>query len=119
MQSGTKTLRTPEDFVFKIKADFLKAIAHPVRLKILERLKSGKEASVGELVKALDVEQSSLSKHLSILKQAGIVGSRQEKVTVFYSVRDKEIYNILLPIAAMLKRKLKEGQEILAHLGKE
>ena len=112
-------MKTPQDFVFKIKADFLKAIAHPVRLKILERLKSGKEDSVGVLVKALDVEQSSLSKHLAILKQAGIVESRQEKVTVYYSVRDKEIYNILLPIAAMLKRKLKEGQAILDHLARE
>jgi DNA-binding transcriptional ArsR family regulator len=112
-------LKAPEDFVFKIKADFLKAVAHPARLKILEKLKAGKEASVGQLVKELEIEQSSLSKHLAILKQAGIVHSRQEKVTVYYSVRDREIYNVLLPVSAMLKRKLKEGQQILAHLGRE
>ena len=112
-------MKAPEDFVFKIKADFLKAVAHPARLKILEKLKSGREASVGQLVRELEIEQSSLSKHLAILKQAGIVISRQEKVTVFYSVRDREIYDVLLPVSSMLKRKLKEGQQILAHLGKE
>lgn len=105
-------------FVFKIKSDFLKALSHPGRLKIIEHLKHG-EKSVNEMVKALEMEQSGLSKHLSILKQAGILNSRQQKVTVFYSVRDKGIYDVLKHVSRFLKKKLKESQEVLDHLGKE
>src|SRR5579885_3580505 len=110
-------MREQQELVFKIKADFLKALAHPIRLGIIEHLKD-KESSVGDMVKALAVEQSSLSKHLAILRQAGIVGSRQEGVTVFCSIRDKEIFSILRPISEILRKKLKESQEVLARLGR-
>ena len=104
-----------KDLVFKIKADFLKSLAHPLRLQIIEYLKD-KEASVGEMVKAMGVEQSGLSKHLSILRMAGMVSSRQEKATVFYSVRDNDIFHVLRPIAEILRKKFKESQNLLAHL---
>lgn len=103
------------ELVFKIKADFLKSLAHPVRLEVIEYLKT-KEASVGEMVKELGVEQSGLSKHLAILRQAGIVASRQEKVTVYYSIRDKDIFQVLRPIAEILRKKLSESQRMLSHL---
>ena len=106
-----------KDLVFKIKADFLKSLAHPLRLQIIEHLKH-KEASVGEMVKAIGVEQSGLSKHLSILRMAGILSSRQEKATVFYSIRDSDIFHVLRPIAEILRKKLKESQSVLAHLGR-
>ncbi|MHB2025742.1 MAG: ArsR/SmtB family transcription factor [Elusimicrobiota bacterium] len=106
-----------EELVFKIKADFLKCLAHPVRLAIIEHLKS-KESSVGEIVTTLGVEQSGISKHLAILRQAGILTSRQEKVTVYYSIRDKDIFNVLRPIAEILRKKLRESQSVLEHLGR-
>lgn len=88
-----------------------------MRLAVIEHLKD-KEASVGRMVSALGIEQSSLSKHLAILRQAGIVVSRQEKVTVYYSVRDRDIYKVLRPISEMLRKKLRDSQRVLAHLGK-
>ena len=106
-----------EELVFKIKADFLKSLAHPIRLEIIEYLKN-KEASVGKMVKELGVEQSGLSKHLAILRQAGILTSRQEKVTVFYSVRDRDIFMVLRPIAEILRKKLSESTAVLAQLGR-
>lgn len=105
------------ELVFKIKADFLKALAHPARLAIIEHLKTG-ESSVGDMVKRLQLEQSGLSKHLSLLRQAGILASRQERVTVYYFVRDREIYRVLRPIAEILRRRLSESAAVLAHLGK-
>src|SRR5258708_31611251 len=96
-----------EKLIFKIKADFLKSLAHPARLEIIEYLKS-RESSVGEMVKKLGIEQSGLSKHLSLLRQAGILRSRQEKVMVFYSIRDKDIFNVLRPMAEILRKKLAE-----------
>jgi len=106
-----------ETFVFKLKSDFLKALAHPGRLRILEALKNG-EASVGQLVKRLEMEQSGLSKHLNLLKQVGILSSRQEKVTVYYSIRDMEVFSVLRPVNQILKRKLLESHKALGHLGK-
>jgi DNA-binding transcriptional ArsR family regulator len=107
-----------KELIFKIKADFLKSIASPVRLAVIEHLKQG-ESSVGDLGKALSVEQSSLSKHLAILRQAGILSARQEKVTVYYSIKDKDIFKVLKPISDMLRKNLQESQIALAHLGRK
>lgn len=106
-----------KELVFKIKADFLKCLAHPARLAVIEYLRT-REASVGQIVSALRLEQSGLSKHLSILRQAGIVASRQQGVTVYYSIRDRDIYRVLRPIAEILRKKLRESQSVLGHLGK-
>ena len=112
-----ESLVAGEELVFKVKADLLKGLAHPSRLAILEYLKK-KESSVGEMAISLGIEQSGLSKHLSVLKQAGILNSRQEKATVFYSVRDKDIFVVLRTISAMLMKKFREGQALLTHLVK-
>ncbi len=106
------------EMVFKIKADFLRSLAHPARLAIIEHLKKG-ESTVGDMVSALGMEQSGLSKHLAILRQTGILVSRQEKINVYYSIRDRDIFNILRPIAEILRKRLRESTEILNSLGKE
>lgn len=106
-----------EEIVFKLKSDFLKALAHPLRLALIEQLKNG-EKSVGQLVTATGAEQSGVSKSLIHLRQAGILTSRQEGVTVFYSIRDQDIFKVLRVVSDILAAKLKEGQEILSHLGK-
>jgi len=104
--------------VFKIKADFLKALAHPVRLQLIERLKSG-EASVGRLVQELGVEQSSLSRHLGVLRELGVLEARQEKTTVYYNLHDHDIFKVLRPIAELLMKKLRRSEKLLESLGKE
>lgn len=105
------------EMVFKLKSDFLRSLAHPARLAIIEYLKSG-ESTVGQMVTDLGLEQSGLSKHLAQLRQAGILISRQEKVSVYYMIKDKEIFDVLRPIAEILKRKLKESEHILSSLAK-
>ena len=107
-----------DDIAFKIKADFLKGLAHPVRLQIIEYLKNG-EASVGKLVQTLGVKQSNLSRHLATLRELGVLETRQEKTTVFYAIHDHDIFKILRPIAEMLRKKLKKSEKILQSLGKE
>lgn len=107
-----------EDMVYKVKADFLRAVSYPIRLKIIEVLKDG-EKSVGILVKSLSVEQSTLSRHLLALREAGILTSRQERTTVYYAIRDHDIFKILRPIAVILRKQFKESERVLATLGKE
>ena len=110
---------TAADMVYRVKADFLKALSHPLRLKIIEILKHG-EKSVGTLGKQLGgIQQSSLSRHLLALRDAGILKSRQERTTVFYSIQDHDVFHVLRPIAVMLRKKFKESERVLSTLGKE
>jgi ArsR family transcriptional regulator len=104
------------DMIYKVKADLLGSLSHPIRLKIIEALKS-EEMSVGSLMKELGMQQSSLSRHLLVLRHAGILKSRQERTTVYYSIQDYEIFRVLRPIAVMLRKKFKKSESFLATLG--
>jgi ArsR family transcriptional regulator len=72
----------------------LKALAHPVRLRMVEGL-MGQECNVTKMVKALKLPQSTVSQHLSILKNQGIVEIRKEGVKTCYRVKDQKIAGII------------------------
>jgi len=107
-----------DELAYKIKADFLKALAHPLRLQIIELLKNG-EKNVTAIIKALNIPQSSLSRHLAILKETGMLKSRQEGTVIYYDIEDNDIFHVLRPIAEMLRKKLKKTEAVLESLGKE
>jgi DNA-binding transcriptional ArsR family regulator len=67
-------------------ATLLKALAHRARLLVMCRLVDG-EASVGALHKLTGLSMSALSQHLSVLREVGLVSTRREAQTVFYSLR--------------------------------
>ncbi|MFW6287962.1 MAG: ArsR/SmtB family transcription factor [bacterium] len=64
-----------------------KALAHETRLEIVDILREKREQCVCDLTEVLGVSQSSVSKHLAILKNAGIVDSRKEGLNVSYYLR--------------------------------
>lgn len=68
------------------RARIAKALAHPSRLLLLEALE-GKERCVCDLTELVGADQSTVSKHLAVLKQAGLVEDRKEGVMVFYRVK--------------------------------
>lgn len=70
----------------KIRADILKALAHPVRVLIVEKLTGG-DRCVCELNALADIDQSNISRHLALLKKAGIVSDRRAGMRVFYHLR--------------------------------
>jgi len=70
--------------------DELKAIAHPVRFRILELLSQG-ELSVGEIDQAADIGQPALSQQLGVLRKAGLVETRKDAKLVFYSLAAERI----------------------------
>ena len=82
-------------------AETLKAVAHPVRLQIVNILMNG-ECSVGELVRTLGTKQSLTSQQLSILKSRGVLRSRRNGNVVFYSLLNSGIKNIMASILAEL-----------------
>jgi ArsR family transcriptional regulator len=69
-----------------IQANVLKAMAHPSRLCILEEL-AQKERCVCELTEMIGADMSTVSKHLTVLKQAGIVADEKRGAMVFYRLR--------------------------------
>lgn len=75
-------------------AELLKAMANAQRLRVLCLL-LGKEMSVGEINTQLDLSQSALSQHLAVLRQHDLVATRREKQTVFYSVADGPVRDII------------------------
>lgn len=107
-----------DELAYKIKADFLKILAHPLRLQIVELLKNGEE-KVGSIAKKLNIPQSSLSRHLLLLKESGVLRSRQVGTVIFYNIESVDIFKVLRPIAEMLRQKLKRTEKVLDSLGKE
>jgi DNA-binding transcriptional ArsR family regulator len=75
-------------------ASLLKAISHESRLLILCLLLR-QEMTVGELVEYSDLSQSAFSQHLSVLRKEGLVQTRKEAQTVFYSLKDPAVQKIL------------------------
>ena len=67
----------------KTRADILKALAHPVRVLIVSALTEG-DRCVCELNKLVEIDQSGLSRHLALLKKAGIVSERRDGMRVFH-----------------------------------
>lgn len=67
----------------KLRADILKAVAHPVRVLLVDALRAG-DKCVSELMAVADIDQSTISRHLAQLKKAGIVGERREGTRVMH-----------------------------------
>ena len=78
----------------EFKADFFKALAHPLRISILDALRDG-ELTVNEISLRFDVEQANASQQLAVLRNRNIVVTRKEGANVYYSVSDKSIFKLL------------------------
>ena len=78
----------------KVATDMLKLLGHPDRLMVLCQLKTG-EQSVGQLAANLDIKQSPLSQHLARMRHEGVVTSRREAQTIYYSIAAKEVESIV------------------------
>ena len=75
------------------KAEIFKSLGHPTRLQIVEKLADG-EQCVCVLLEMFDIDMSTLSRHLSVLKYAGIVVDEKRGKNVFYSLKCPCILNM-------------------------
>ena len=75
-------------------AEILKAVAHPVRLQIIELLET-KEMSVGDIVTTLGVKQSVTSQQLNMMKDKGVLNCRRDGVKVYYRIENKDVIKLL------------------------
>ena len=86
--------KIPSDEVFEVKSKQFKAISDPTRLKILYLLQNG-ELCVCEIITALEKPQSTISHHLNVLKSAGFIKGRKERVWIHYKLVNPEIVDLI------------------------
>jgi ArsR family transcriptional regulator len=78
----------------QLKAEFFKAMGHPVRIRVLELLSEG-ERPVSEMLEIIDIEQSHLSQQLGVLRRAGLVDSHRKGSHVVYAMADDRLVELL------------------------
>lgn len=92
-----------------------KAVANATRLQILDLMRDG-EICVCDLTAAIDLEQSNVSQHLNVLKNAGILTSRRNGQHVFYKVRNERIFKLMDALDDLLLDELETASELLKGL---
>lgn len=102
----------------QFKAEFFKALANPTRIGILERLRAG-QTSVGELQRALGLDQSGVSRQLGVLRSQGIVEAVKQGPTVRYRVRDEMLFELLDVARRMFNNRLTVTRALLRRLQAE
>lgn len=100
---------------YELETKVLKAIAHPVRLRILNALREGEEC-VCHLTALLDQRQAYVSQQLMFLRQAGILEDRKEGWRVYYRITNPQILNVLdaLNVFVGAKRPVREAKTVPA-----
>ncbi len=101
--------------ISEIKAELFRALAHPARIRALEVLAEG-ERSVGELQPLVGIESSHLSQQLGVLRRAGLVTTRKVGSSVIYTIRDRELIELLAAAKRLLINSLRESNELLAGM---
>ena len=86
--------RDDPDGLGQFKAEFFKALGHPMRIRILELLRGG-PLGVGQLQEAIGAPASSISQQLAVLRSRNIVVTERRGTTVIYSVRDADLFELL------------------------
>lgn len=76
-------------------ANMLKAIAHPMRIAIISLLEEGAKLTVTEIHEKLNLEQSTTSHHLGILKDKGVLNSKRDGKNTFYFLKHESLSNII------------------------
>ncbi|WP_145335641.1 helix-turn-helix transcriptional regulator [Paenibacillus xylanexedens] len=104
--------------VQQFKADFFKALAHPMRIRILELLSEG-DKSVNELQSNLGTEGSAVSQQLAVLRSKNVVQGIKEGTTVTYSLRDPLIKDLLTVAKQIFDNHLVDAISMLEGIRKD
>jgi len=97
---------------YEARAKIVKAMAHPTRLFLVDNL-AEKERCVCELTQMVGADMSTVSKHLAILKEAGIVVDEKRGAMVYYRLRVPCVMNFFECCEAVLKARLREVMELV------
>jgi len=115
-RSTRKAKSEMPESIHRIKAEFFRTLGHPVRVRILELLRDG-EMKVGDLQAELDIDSSGASQHLSAMRRQGILEARRQGTSVYYSVRDPRIFQLMEAARQVIGSHLEEANAMLGELG--
>ncbi len=104
-----------EERALELKAEVLKALAQPTRLKILECLRGG-ERCICEIIPAVGGEQSNISRHISLMQKSRLVSTRKDGVKVMVKVTDPKIFTILDQVGIILKNQMSVQTRLMRSL---
>lgn len=103
---------TQKKRLYQFKAQIMKALAHPLRLEIVDILRSG-ERCVSDIVRETNSEQSNISRHLALLTAAGILISRKVGLKVYYRLKTPCVLDFFYCLERVLIEDMKEKKELL------
>jgi ArsR family transcriptional regulator len=99
--------------LYEARARILKALAHPSRLFIVEQLREG-ERCVNELTEMVGADVSTISRHLSVLKNAGIVSDEKRGTSIYYCLRVPCILDFMHCVETVLEANAQEQMNLVA-----
>ena len=104
-----------KQLLFEKQAEIAKAIAHPLRIAVVNFLKDG-EQCVCDIAKHVGSERSNVSRHLSVMSNAGLLEYRKEGLKVIYRLKTPCILEFFSCVSRVLKQQVKEDERLLAAL---
>ena len=97
---------------YQLRARIMKALGHPTRLFIVDELSKG-ERCVCELTEMIGADTSTVSKHLSVLKNAGLVTDDKRGLQVYYQITAPCVLNFFLCVESVIKTRLEAQAELV------
>jgi DNA-binding transcriptional ArsR family regulator len=101
--------------LYQLKAEFFRTLGHPVRIRVLELLGDG-PCAVRDLLADIDIEASSLSQQLAVLRRTGIVTSTREGGTVTYALAGPDVADLMRAARSFLTQILAGRADMLDAL---
>ena len=101
--------------ILEMQCEICKALGHPQRLAIVDRLKRG-ETSAADLIEELEISKANLSKHMALLAYGGIVDARRDGRQIYYRLSDPEINEACSMMRSILYRRLKQGEKLASAI---
>ena len=108
-------LNKSKQMLFDKQAEIAKAIAHPLRIAIIYFLKDG-EQCVCDIAEQTGSERSNVSRHLSVMVNAGVLEYRKEGLKVIYKLKTPCILDFFACVTDVLKQQAKDNQKLLRAL---
>jgi ArsR family transcriptional regulator len=99
---------------YEARARIIKAMAHPTRLFIVDELAQGGERCVCDLTEMIGVDMSTVSRHLAMLKNAGIIADEKRGSQVYYRIRCRCVSDFVECVESVMKHTVKDQQRLLA-----
>ncbi|NWJ45308.1 MAG: winged helix-turn-helix transcriptional regulator [Chloroflexi bacterium] len=99
--------------IYRMQAEICRTLADPIRLELLDNLKEG-ERTVTELVEATGLRQANVSQHLAVMRQAELVTTRRQGITIYYSLTNPAIIQACTITKQILLERLAEAHKFIS-----